>query len=514
MTKRLAIFGLGELVGPEQRMMHGHLPCRRRGTAVRLSLGKKIVFVLVAFAALLTAVAIFASGRAINELNERHYLSKADELAATVARAVDAESARTLRDQMLEVYAASQSKVGSDKWGSPEFNAYTSQFSSLEKTKAYQDLLAGLRRLQEVNSVECLYLIYVEPHDRVCIYLVDAALVDPCPIGCFDPLFEFNAQVLTDPKRGFPAYITNTEEYGWLVTAAAPALDAQGEVVCFACTDISMDSIKTQQNEFVVRLAAIMIVVTVLLSLLVIWLARRSVIQPINQLAKSAARYGAREGNENMAFDNLEIHTGDEIESLHKSMVKMGHDVETHIDNLVKTRAELSSTQREAERMNELANKDALTGIRNKMAYDQEVVRLDAALREGATSFGIAMVDLNDLKLINDNYGHDCGNESLRRLCSVVCHVFTHSPVFRVGGDEFVVILRNNDYDKIEELAEEFRQVLERLQADGSLHPWERISAALGYALFDPQRDRDVDDVFRRADHNMYQEKKRMKAGR
>ena len=50
------------------------------------------------------------------------------------------------------------------------------------------------------------------------MYLVDAATEDPCPTGCIDPLYDINRGVLTNPEIGFPAYITDTPEYGWLVS--------------------------------------------------------------------------------------------------------------------------------------------------------------------------------------------------------------------------------------------------------------------------------------------------------
>ena len=162
--------------------------------------------------------------------------------------------------------------------------------------------------------------------------------------------------------------------------------------------------------------------------------------------------------------------------------------------------------------MQALANRDALTGIRNKTAYDNEIRRLEWRLEDGLTEFGIAMIDLNFLKRINDTYGHEQGNAAIRKLCRLVCTVFEHSPVFRIGGDEFVVILENRDYNNIELLAQDFNDSLEEMAADINTEIWERISASLGYALYDPARDKSVSDVFKRADHAMYERKAEMKA--
>lgn len=481
---------------------------------VKLSLGKKTALMLVAFGILFSVVAIVGSWRTIDTMSQQQYKAQADELAATIARVVDTEDVRTIRDQVLDIYYASKNKVTSDEWGSPEFNAYIAQFSHIESTPAFTRVLEQLRSLQEVNSVDCLYMWAVDSTDELCIYLLDATL-DPeevCPPGCLDPLYDINRQVLSDPMVGFPAYITNTEEYGWLVTSAAPIVDEKGEVVAYAAVDISMHDIKAREHSFVWRLSGELLALTILLSLFVIWLVNRIVVRPINQLSRAAARYGAAENDGQPVFKPLEIHTGDEVESLYLSMVQMESDIETHIEELIETNTQLTITRLEAERMNELANKDALTGVRNRLSYDKEKLKFTQELQEGETEFGIVMVDLNDLKVINDTYGHDCGNVSLVRVSNIICDTFAHSPVFRVGGDEFVAILKGRDYAAVDELCAAFKQRVAAIAEDASLRPWERISAAIGYALYDAEIDQSVEDVFRRADQNMYEDKARMKA--
>ena len=99
-------------------------------------------------------------------------------------------------------------------------------------------------------------------------------------------------------------------------------------------------------------------------------------------------------------------------------------------------------------------------------------------------------------------------------LSSVICEVFAHSPVFRIGGDEFAIVLKNNDYYNVDALVKEFNTRLELIAADTEREPWERITAAFGYAIFDSNIDLCADDVFRRADKSMYERKKAMKATR
>ncbi len=477
---------------------------------LKLNIKNKIIILVIIFATILSGAALMISSGTINRMVDESYQNRADEIAATVARVIDADAAEVLSEKIMTIYQNSDNKVSSEEWGSPEFDAYVARFEHLRDSDEFQKLLKQMRSLQEVNSVDCIYLWSVDFVGKQCVYLVDAALEDECPPGCYDPLYEFNEGVIEDHELGFPAYITDTEEYGWLVTAAAPVYNGGGEVVAYACVDISMETIRAEQRGFIRTLAAVLIFLTVIICYITIRIIDWNLVKPINLLSDAALKYTESKNKLKASFNDIKISTGDEIESLYKSMVQMENDIDKYIENLVMTRKQLSSSKQKAAQMDELAHKDGLTGIRNKLAYDQYEDRLRKELKNGETQFGIAIVDLNDLKSINDNYGHDCGNIALTKISKLICDVFLHSPVFRIGGDEFAVILKNNDYDKIDSLIEEFDQILKD-QDKEDLKPWENVRAAIGYALYDPEKDSSVDDVFRRADQNMYQKKKAMK---
>ena len=255
----------------------------------------------------------------------------------------------------------------------------------------------------------------------------------------------------------------------------------------------------------------IMIAVTLFVALgIVIFLAHviatnamaKSITHPMELLEKDMEIISG--GNLDHKAD---VYRNDEVGDMSRRLNAM-------VENLKLTRIELSDSQQHAEAMAELANKDALTGLKNKNAYDKEIRRLDAELAVGMTEFGIAMIDLNFLKKINDVYGHEKGDIAIRKLSVLVCATFIHSPVFRVGGDEFVVILRGSDYNSIIKLAAVFKSTIDDLSVDDELEPWERVSAAIGYATYDSKVDKNIDDVFRRADEAMYECKRAMKAER
>ncbi len=204
----------------------------------------------------------------------------------------------------------------------------------------------------------------------------------------------------------------------------------------------------------------------------------------------------------------------DEISSLANQVSSMIWELENYMKSLLKTTAELRDTKQKISSMNDLAMKDALTGIRNKLAYDSEVKKIEWQMSDENLKFAIAMIDLNDLKKINTSFGHDKGNIAIKRLCYLVCHIFEHSPVFRIGEDEFVVILQNSDYDTREQLYSIFNSKIESLRETSDLDPWEKISASIGLAVYDRTFDNSVDTVFKRADKLMNMRKKEMKATR
>ena len=254
--------------------------------------------------------------------------------------------------------------------------------------------------------------------------------------------------------------------------------------------------------------------VLVIFMLFLLFLIRQNYIRKLVKLRAAIESYSEHK-NSNVA-DHLaeEVSNEDEISVIMGKFAAMIYELETYMQNLTKTQIDLKNTRQQAIELNELAIKDSLTGIRNKTGYDKEVQKLEWEMADGLKEFGVAMIDLNFLKRINDTYGHDKGNIAIVTLCRIVCKIFEHSPVFRIGGDEFVVILRDQDLKNIDNLIEEFNRQLKEIQENPDLEYWEKTSAAIGYAIFDPNLDSAYDNVFKRADAEMYKAKKAMKAVR
>lgn len=162
---------------------------------------------------------------------------------------------------------------------------------------------------------------------------------------------------------------------------------------------------------------------------------------------------------------------------------------------------------RQMETVSQKAYKDGLTGVRNKLAYLEALADIETSLENGSLKeYGVVVFDLNGLKIINDTMGHEAGDAYIKEACALICQQFDHSPIFRIGGDEFVAILKGCDYENREELESSFRETIDENQKNGS------VVVSSGMSTYIPGKDESYNDVFKRADELMYQRKQALKA--
>ncbi|MBQ7918361.1 MAG: diguanylate cyclase [Lachnospiraceae bacterium] len=212
------------------------------------------------------------------------------------------------------------------------------------------------------------------------------------------------------------------------------------------------------------------------------------IVRPLKELTLAAVKIA--DGD----FDvEINCQSTDEIGTLAKSFQKTAASLKEYVGYI-----------------NGLAYKDSLTGIRNNMAYQEYVSTLKAKMTFGNIQFAIALFDANGLKSTNDTYGHAAGNLLIINSAKYICNIFKHSPVFRIGGDEFVAILENEDYQNRAELYNSFYERMSEITV--SIKNQELpISIALGIAEYNRDEDFLYENVFARADHTMYQKKREMK---
>lgn len=213
--------------------------------------------------------------------------------------------------------------------------------------------------------------------------------------------------------------------------------------------------------------------------------------KPLHQLTMMAEEVNA--GNYELQMD---CKGNDEVAVLTRAFNQLIAHLKTYITDL-----------------NNLAYSDALTSVHNKGAFNLYLHKLQNELTEELESsdkFAIVVFDCNGLKTINDQEGHDKGDLYLRSSCALICDVFRHSPVFRIGGDEFVTILQRSDYEHREELLVEF-DVRCAETREKNHYRWDQLDVARGMAVYSSEKDISVSDVVRRADDLMYINKRARK---
>ena len=179
--------------------------------------------------------------------------------------------------------------------------------------------------------------------------------------------------------------------------------------------------------------------------------------------------------------------------------------VENVNDEVLKEKQHLKELRNEKE----LARRDELTGVKNKTAYKEMEEAVQGNIDSGMDylTFALVVCDANNLKQINDTQGHVTGDEYIKASARLLCDVFVHSPVFRVGGDEFVVFLQGNDYSARHDLMDKLRsRVLENKRHGAG------VILASGLSEYNPDVDRYVSDIFERADKEMYEDKQKLKS--
>lgn len=163
----------------------------------------------------------------------------------------------------------------------------------------------------------------------------------------------------------------------------------------------------------------------------------------------------------------------------------------------------------------DLMEQDALTHVKNRTAYDKYLNSFKEKLDSGEIKeYAVAYFDINNLKVINDEYGHEAGDAYIKNSCKLICDTYKHSPVFRIGGDEFLSFIVNEDYDNREELLEGMKKEMAKREKNPAKYsPTSRVSIATGIAVYDRKRDKDIMSVVNHADVLMYEEKFKMKKG-
>ena len=306
---------------------------------MKLSLRQKTVCMILLLALALTITAAAVGYDVYAGTMDAHYQMLAMNVSKTAASLVNAEEVRELVAQVMEIYRKDPAPTyDSDE----EWAEYLSQYTGISEQESFTTLYDTLYKIKTANNVLSLYISYMDSESMTGIYIIDADKTETgCPTGTWDIIYPQNYEAMKHPENGFEAYITDTEEYGWLCSAGAAVLDDSGKAVAHVFTDISMESVMADRQAFLMRLCAILIGITTVITLALIKVVNTALVKPINSLASAASSYvEAKEEGEVSALALLDIHTGDEVENLSHALKRMERDINGYIENLTHVTAE------------------------------------------------------------------------------------------------------------------------------------------------------------------------------
>lgn len=155
---------------------------------------------------------------------------------------------------------------------------------------------------------------------------------------------------------------------------------------------------------------------------------------------------------------------------------------------------------------------DLMTKVGNKAAYSETVDALCKKIEDKEKcNFTILVADINNLKRINDTYGHDYGDILIQNGASMLRRVWDEQAIYRIGGDEFVILYPDAKKESVEKDIVSLNQIIEDFNIQNN-SKFLRLQMAIGMASYNPETDKEYMDVFRRADSAMYEDKKRKKS--
>lgn len=240
--------------------------------------------------------------------------------------------------------------------------------------------------------------------------------------------------------------------------------------------------INSARNQLILGIVSMTIGSLIFFIILTTGMTRR-IIRPLSELTSATKKLA--EGDWDV---EISCATKDEVKVLTDSIITMATDLKKYVSEV-----------------NGLAFKDGLTGVKNKNCYNDYIQMLQQG---NVREYAVVTFDVNDLKAINDNYGHLAGDTLITAACTYICKTFSHSPVFRTGGDEFVAILEGEDYNDREKLLQKFEEGMSQNLLP--VEPFSPIYIAYGMAEFSNEFPT-YEEVFEKADSKMYDKKKMMK---
>jgi diguanylate cyclase (GGDEF)-like protein len=376
-------------------------------------------------------------------------------------------------------------KLTADDYGSPE----------------YESVMKTLTYFQENIEFEYIYCI-MQVSEKEFVFGVDPTIEDPgefgSPIVYTDALYNASKGVAGVDK------IPYKDEWGTFYSSYSPVFDSSGNVAGIVAVDFSATWYRNKVKKLgliVIGFISFALVFSILIAVLVVAQYKKFfmvLLKKMNDISKGIETLFKEVAHDKDSVETLSTETIDDDMQMNAAMDLLG-------ERIVVMQMRLAQ---QIEIIRSYAYIDGLTGLNNRTSYMEYLQTLEKKIEDDPNIvFSVVVFDINQLKIINDDYGHDTGDKLIIAISNDIRDCFGSNKVYRIGGDEFVAILDESDPS---ERISKVKGIMDRKNKESPIfHDSSvEIGLSIGAATYDSTTDKSYAEVFNRADNAMYADKR------
>ena len=405
---------------------------------------------------------------------------------------------RRSREEMLDMIHARMLDIANTAAALLDGDDLASLTAEDAGTPAFRRVMETLTCFQDNIDLEYIYIIR-DMKDGTFTFGPDPTVEDP---GEFGSPIQYTPALAT-AAAGTPAVDTEpyTDAWGRFYSAYTPVFTSSGEVGGIVAVDFDAEWLEKQVREST-RVVWIGCLVSLAIGILLVSLLTETLRKRLKTINNEISELSA---SVDALSRELSLHAIVSPDAPASGLPEDPVDDVTALSlrlRVLRERVKAYTARAQME-----ATMDKLTGANNQSSYVSLTRRLDKDIRAGLASFSLTIFDLDRLKEINDEYGHDAGDRALSDAARLISQAFGAEHTYRVGGDEFAAILENRGEADASMRISNLKRLISEFNQSNKAYPFE-LSLSMGSATYDAEADDNFRSVFRRADRNMYSSKK------
>ena len=459
---------------------------------------KLYIFIILTIILIASGTIIFSYITSSRQINN-YYKQMTTDNAQNFASNLDGEYLAKLRSALeSEEYQEIRDRAEEEEDEEP-VREYLVEHGLWDEYIAIQESIDNY--LSNMSDIKYIYVVgHGDQNATLDMYMIDSSEEPLYESG----YYEVREETLRDQDLlAIEPTISYSDDWGWLCSDYAPVYDSNKNVVCIVGCDVDVDDMVNARHRFLIYILIGTVTLSILVLIGAVIFVSNLIIKPLHAISDQVKSFTPSvDMTEEEVINIGTIKGNNEITEIYDNIRSMESSIVDYIHNIHTMQGDIEKKDTEITKLSMETFKDSLTHVGNKGAYLQKMQEINQEKED----FAIVMVDINNLKEMNDKYGHKAGDLYIQGCCKMICDTFRHSPVFRIGGDEFVVVVENKDYPNRYTCLTRLKLAFEKSYNQEAENPWEKLSAAVGMAE-NSSDDYSAELVFKRADKAMYEDK-------